>query len=87
MPEIMSAEQCADKISKRFYNGTINSTNLKGFIYSRDSAMLEKYKDSIRNVIDFTTQPGSIYNHSYVDGLTYAMELLDSTFAEIDGGK
>ena len=86
MPKIMSAEEFANKISKRFYNGTINTTNLESFIQSRDSAMLEKYKEAMSkwlyNMMD--GYPNTKFNKMEDADMRYA---LDSAFAEIDGGK
>lgn len=88
MPQIMSAGSCTEKIIKRFYNGSLGSANLEGFIHSRDSAMLEKYKEAIEGLK--ANLPRGFMSHDdevYYDALSDCIQVIGSAFAEIEGGK
>lgn len=88
MPEIMSAEDLANRLREKsvvhenpnsdFYylRSVIDTPEGVDVIRSRDSAMLEKYKEAIRSM-----STGGLI------GEDEAIAILDSAFSEIEGGK
>lgn len=94
MPEIMSAEEFAYHIE---HNCATSPIHINGFpdipvasdeIVARDSAMLEKYKEAIDDLK--SRLPRGFMSHDdevYYDALSDCIQVLDSAFAEIEGGK
>ena len=83
MPEIMSAEGFAATIPLDMCHGEcegVNESKTAELILSRDSAMLEKYKEAICKGCDgYCTKRGRLKcSH---------MAALDSVLAEIEGGE
>ena len=86
MPEIMSAEELDEYMSDVTFSrddnvffAVHNRDERLIAIRSRDSAMLEKYKEAIAMVLkDHCMYPGKI---------DVIISALDSAYAEIEGGK
>ena len=81
MPEIMSAEEFAATIPLDMCHGEcegVNESKTAELILSRDSAMLEKYKEAICMACANNC-------HAYI-GCNY-LRALDLSFAEIEGVK
>jgi hypothetical protein len=79
MPEIMSPKQLARSIVVGYGQHEceyLNIPNLTGIIGSRDSAIIEKCKESIRNM-----STGGLI------GEAEAIAILDSVLSDINGGK
>jgi hypothetical protein len=74
MPEIMSAEELEYEIT---WGEISDSTR---YIRSRDSAMLEKYKEAMMKRYDECFANKNMSRDLFVSAL-------DSAFAEIEGGK
>jgi hypothetical protein len=76
----MSAEEFVFDLD---YSGAFNTRSQKVTrVRSRDSAMLEKYKEAVRKAEGaFVGNSGRLYTREDI------FVILDSAFAEIEGGK
>jgi hypothetical protein len=91
MSEIMSAKQASGTIDDIFcectgYNGRCAFVEVQTFISSRDSAIIEKCKEAIKEKY---IQEGKIgcYDSDYFNGLDEACDIIDSVLSDINGGK
>lgn len=97
MPEITSAEEFSQIMENCIsWDGIefcgYNSKQCRNIIRSRDSAMLEKYKEVAYKILDgwHETEPGCkwMLTAGQRDDIWRDMKvILDSAFAEIEGGE
>jgi hypothetical protein len=94
MPEIMSAKQASGTIDDIFcectgYNGRCAFVEVQTFISSRDSAIIEKCKEAIRNSKGVVTFDMDCASPCRVDmpewAKSMACDILDSVLSDING--
>lgn len=92
MPEIMSAEEYGFnlmKIADEEHDGSVLADRFASCTTSRDSAIIEKCKEAIQNVIN---KCGDIHENKVEVTLTGSdlgriADALDSVLSDINGGK